>query len=68
MASSEASTAIVEAVVSLCRALHIDVVAEGIEEEEQRAMLSRLGCSYGQGYLLGRPGRIGLVALEGAGA
>jgi predicted signal transduction protein with EAL and GGDEF domain len=68
MASSEASTAIVEAVVSLCRALHIDVVAEGIEEEEQRAMLSRLGCSYGQGYLLGRPGRIGLIALEGAGA
>ena len=68
MASSEASTAIVEAVVSLCRALHIDVVAEGIEEEEQRLMLSRLGCSYGQGYLLGRPGRIGLTAFEGAGA
>jgi EAL domain-containing protein (putative c-di-GMP-specific phosphodiesterase class I) len=31
-------------------------------------MLSRLGCSYGQGYLLCRPGRIGLIALEGAGA
>ena len=43
------STAIVEAVVSLCRALHIDVVAEGIEEEEQRRMLSRAG-------LLLRPG------------
>ena len=58
MTSSDASTAIVEAVVSLCRALHIDVVAEGIEEEGQRSMLSELGCSYGQGYLLGRPGRL----------
>jgi len=64
MGSSDASTAIVEAVVSLCRALHIDVVAEGIEDEEQRRMLSRLGCSYGQGYLLGRPGRIDLTPLE----
>ena len=67
MTGSDASTAIVEAVVSLCRALHIDVVAEGIEEEDQRRMLSRLGCSYGQGYLLGRPGRIDLTAHERAG-
>jgi diguanylate cyclase (GGDEF)-like protein/PAS domain S-box-containing protein len=68
MASSDASTAIVEAVVSLCRALHIDVVAEGIEDEGQRLMLSRLGCSYGQGFLLGRPGRIDLTPLERTGA
>jgi EAL domain-containing protein (putative c-di-GMP-specific phosphodiesterase class I) len=67
MTGSDASTAIVEAVVSLCRALHIDVVAEGIEDEGQRTMLSRLGCSYGQGYLLGRPGRIDLTPLERAG-
>jgi predicted signal transduction protein with EAL and GGDEF domain len=67
MTGSDASTAIVEAVVSLCRALHIDVVAEGIEEEDQRRMLSRLGCSYGQGYLLGRPGRIDLTPHERAG-
>ncbi len=67
MTGSHASTAIVEAVVSLCRALHIDVVAEGIEDEDQRRMLSRLGCSYGQGYLLGRPGRIDLTAHERAG-
>jgi diguanylate cyclase (GGDEF)-like protein/PAS domain S-box-containing protein len=68
MGSSVASTAIVEAVVSLCRALHIDVVAEGIEDEAQRQMLSRLGCSYGQGYLLGRPGQIDLTRLERTGA
>jgi EAL domain-containing protein (putative c-di-GMP-specific phosphodiesterase class I) len=64
MTGSDASTAIVEAVVSLCRALNIDVVAEGIEDEDQRSMLSRLGCSYGQGFLLGRPGRIDLVAVS----
>jgi predicted signal transduction protein with EAL and GGDEF domain len=42
------------------------VVAEGIEVEDQRRMLSRLGCSYGQGYLLGRPGRIDLTPHERA--
>ncbi len=64
MASSTASRAIVEAVVTLCRALGIDVVAEGIEDEGQRKALSRLGCSYGQGFLLGRPGLIDLTAFE----
>jgi diguanylate cyclase (GGDEF)-like protein/PAS domain S-box-containing protein len=66
MTGSDASTAIIEAVVSLCRALNIDVVAEGIEDEDQRSMLSRLGCSYGQGFLLGRPGRIDLTPYVAA--
>ncbi|MBA2239465.1 MAG: EAL domain-containing protein, partial [Lysobacter sp.] len=33
----------------------MDVVAEGIETEEQRSALLALGCEFGQGYLLGRP-------------
>jgi diguanylate cyclase (GGDEF)-like protein len=49
------SASIMGAILALARALGMDVVAEGIETEEQRAALIALGCEYGQGYLLGRP-------------
>ena len=48
-------TAIMEAVVTLSRALGISVVAEGIETVEQLSELRRLGCARGQGYLFSRP-------------
>ena len=63
MSGSPASMAVVSAVISLCDALGISVVVEGIEKEPQRGMLATLGCGYGQGYLLGRPGRIDLTAM-----
>ena len=34
------------------------LVAEGIETKEEFEMLRSLGCRYGQGYYLGRPGRL----------
>jgi PAS domain S-box-containing protein/diguanylate cyclase (GGDEF)-like protein len=46
---------IVEAVISLARTLDLDVVAEGVETEDQAEMLRTLGCTYGQGYLFSRP-------------
>ena len=41
--------------MSIARTMEMNVVAEGIETEEQQAVLTRLGCDYLQGYLLGRP-------------
>ena len=38
------------------------LVAEGIETESERAALVRIGVTLGQGYLLGRPGRMDAVA------
>ncbi len=46
---------IVKTILELARVLGMDVVAEGIETEEQRAMLEKLGCRYGQGYLFAKP-------------
>jgi diguanylate cyclase (GGDEF)-like protein len=47
--------ALVRAIISLGRTLDLRVVAEGIETEEQRRELKRLGCDRGQGYLFSRP-------------
>jgi EAL domain-containing protein (putative c-di-GMP-specific phosphodiesterase class I) len=44
-------TTIVEAIVRMAAGLRLDVVAEGIETEEQRAILDAMGCRRGQGYL-----------------
>jgi len=47
--------ALVRTVLSLAQALGLDSVAEGIETEEERRVLSDLGCTIGQGYLWSRP-------------
>jgi EAL domain-containing protein (putative c-di-GMP-specific phosphodiesterase class I) len=44
------------AIVGLARSLHLDVVAEGIEEATQTRRLRELGCTVGQGFLFARPG------------
>jgi len=48
-------TAIVSAVIALARALDMEVVAEGVETEAQRALLAAQGCDAYQGYLFSRP-------------
>jgi diguanylate cyclase (GGDEF)-like protein/PAS domain S-box-containing protein len=47
-------TAIVEAIVGMARALSLDVIAEGVENEAQLSELARLGCDYAQGHLFSR--------------
>jgi predicted signal transduction protein with EAL and GGDEF domain len=42
-------------IVQLGRTLRLRVVAEGVETEAQRALLTSLGCDAAQGYLFGRP-------------
>ncbi len=46
---------LIRAMVHLARDLGLRVVAEGVETEDQLAMLTAAGCDRMQGYLLGRP-------------
>ncbi|PRZ14219.1 putative bifunctional diguanylate cyclase/phosphodiesterase [Nesterenkonia sandarakina] len=48
-------TLIVETIIRLAHALGLDVIAEGVETETQRAELCRLGSDKAQGYLWARP-------------
>jgi diguanylate cyclase (GGDEF)-like protein len=49
------SVAVVRAIQALAGTLGIHTIGEGIENEQQAAVLCDLGCEHGQGYLLGRP-------------
>ncbi len=47
--------ALVHSLVSLCRALDLEVVAEGVESDEHRVMLRSVGCTAIQGYFVSKP-------------
>jgi diguanylate cyclase (GGDEF)-like protein/PAS domain S-box-containing protein len=49
------SVELVRVMISMGRTLGLDVIAEGIETEEQAEQLRRLGCPHVQGYLFSRP-------------
>ena len=49
------SNAIIRSIVSLGTGLGLNVVAEGVETEEQAAILTKAGCTELQGYFFGRP-------------
>ncbi|MFL5817027.1 MAG: EAL domain-containing protein [Conexibacter sp.] len=62
LGSEPEDTAIVAAVLSMAAALELDVIAEGVETDEQLAWLRERGCGLAQGYLLGRPVPAGQLA------
>lgn len=55
LSRDRAASAIVSCIVSLGRSLDVEILAEGVETEEQARLLSDLGCDQGQGFLFGRP-------------
>jgi EAL domain-containing protein (putative c-di-GMP-specific phosphodiesterase class I) len=55
MLREKESRKIVSALVGLGRSLDLDVVAEGVETEEEANLLRLIGCPLAQGYLYGKP-------------
>lgn len=53
--SKDRNKAIVKAATKIAESLDLEVVAEGIETEEQLATCKELGIHYGQGYYISRP-------------
>lgn len=55
VSSNPDDATIVSTIIQMGRNLNMDVVAEGVESEDQLAFLQRLGCTYVQGLLFGDP-------------
>jgi diguanylate cyclase (GGDEF)-like protein/PAS domain S-box-containing protein len=53
--SDSSDRAIVRTIIAMARSLSLDVIAEGVETEEQRQLLLNKGCTHYQGYLFSKP-------------
>ena len=58
IADSERERAIVSGTIAIATGLGLDVVAEGVETEQQHQWLLDAGCTHFQGWLTGRPARM----------
>jgi diguanylate cyclase (GGDEF)-like protein len=57
VATSRRQRLLVEGVLRLAATLGLEIIAEGVENEVERAVLMDIGCAYAQGYLFSRPVR-----------
>jgi diguanylate cyclase (GGDEF)-like protein/PAS domain S-box-containing protein len=55
LAEAQGRLAQVSAIISLAHSMHLKVVAEGVETEDQLSLLRMLGCDEMQGFLFSRP-------------
>jgi len=53
--TTEDDNAIVKTIATLAQNLGMEVIAEGLETNEQYDQLKQLGCEYGQGFLFSPP-------------
>ena len=55
LSDSDANNRVVEAIVALGKAMKLDIIAEGVETDQQYAIVRRLGCDLVQGYFIAKP-------------
>jgi len=59
ISADSSDKAIISTIIAMAQSLDLDVIAEGVETEEQRQFLIDSKCTHYQGYLFGRPVPIG---------
>ena len=52
---SESDLNLVKAIINMSKALHLEIIAEGVETEQQLILMRDLGCDIVQGYFISRP-------------
>ena len=55
LSTSSQDRSIVRTIIAMAESLNLEVIAEGVENEEQKILLTQKGCNNFQGYLFGRP-------------
>jgi diguanylate cyclase (GGDEF)-like protein/PAS domain S-box-containing protein len=55
IAIDNSDKAIVHTIIAMAQSLNLNVIAEGVETEEQRQLLMERGCTHYQGYLFSKP-------------
>jgi EAL domain-containing protein (putative c-di-GMP-specific phosphodiesterase class I) len=55
LGKSDQDATLVQAIISMAKGLGMEVVAEGVETEDQMSALTDLGCDLLQGYLISHP-------------
>jgi EAL domain-containing protein (putative c-di-GMP-specific phosphodiesterase class I) len=55
LSDPDANTRVIEAIIALGKAMELEVVAEGIETDQEYATVRRLGCDLVQGYFVAKP-------------
>ncbi|MEQ1766466.1 MAG: EAL domain-containing protein, partial [Methylotenera sp.] len=55
IAVDSSDQAIVHTIIAMANTLNLNVIAEGVETEEQKGLLLNSGCKFYQGYLFGKP-------------
>ena len=55
LVDSESNTRVVQAIIALGKAMELDIVAEGVETDQQYAIVRKLGCDLVQGFFIAKP-------------
>jgi diguanylate cyclase (GGDEF)-like protein len=55
LSDPKANSKVIEAIIALGKAMELEVVAEGVETDQQYAIVRRLGCDIAQGYFIAKP-------------
>lgn len=55
LTESESNERVVQAIVALGKAMQLEVIAEGVETEQQLLLVNQFGCDLAQGFFLGKP-------------